>query len=55
MNLEIKTSFIGKSHDFLKNKPDRLNKKRIDKRVNDFSMLIPWVLIKNYLILDKEM
>ncbi len=34
MDLEIKTGFIGKSHDFFKDKPDCLNEKRIDERVN---------------------
>ncbi len=55
MHFKIEASFIGESHDFLEDKSDCLDEKRIDERVYDFTMLVSWMLIKYYLVLDEEM
>lgn len=54
MDFEIKTSLVGESHDFFENEPDRLDEERVDEGVNNFAVLVSGVLLKNNLILDKE-
>lgn len=54
MNFEVKTCFIGKSHDFFKNKSNRLNEKRVDKRVDDFPVFISGMLFEDNVILNKK-
>ena len=54
MNFKVKTSLITKPHNFLKNKPNILNKKGINKAINNLSMRMPRMLIQNNLILNKK-
>lgn len=55
MNLEVEASLASQSHDFSENKPYIFDKERIDKGVDNFSMLIPWMFLQNDVILNKEM
>lgn len=54
MNFKVKTCFIGKSHDFFKNKSNRLNEKRVDKRVDDFPVFISGMFFKDNMVLNKK-
>lgn len=54
MDFKVETGFIGKSHDFFKDESDRFNEKWIDERIDDFSMFVSGMLLKNDLILNKE-
>lgn len=55
MDLEIEASLVGESHNFFQDEPDSLDEKRIDKGVDDFTVLVSRMLFKNNLILNKEM
>ena len=54
MNFKIQTGLISKPHDFFENKPNRLDEKWIDERIDNFTMFVSRMLFKNNLILDKE-
>jgi hypothetical protein len=54
MYLKIETSLVGKPHNLLQDKPNRLDEERIDKRVNDFAVLVSRMLFEDDLILHKK-
>lgn len=54
MYFKIETSFIGKSHDLLENESNSLDEKRVNERVNDFTMLVSRMFIKYDLVLHEE-
>lgn len=54
MNFKIEACLIGKSHDFFENEPYRFDKKRIDEGINDFTMFVSRMFLKNNLVLDKK-
>lgn len=54
MYLKIEAGLISQSHYFLQGKSDILNEERVDERIDDFSMFISWMFIKDNLILHKE-
>lgn len=55
MDFEIETGFIGESHDFLEDEPDSFDKKRVNKRVNNFPVFVSGMLLQYDLVLNKEM
>ena len=55
MYFKVKACFASQSHDFLQDEPNWLNEQRVDQRVNHLRMVLSWVLIQDYVVLNKEM
>lgn len=54
MDFKVETCLIGKSHDFFEDEPYRFDKQWIDERINDFTVFVSWMLLKNDLVLNKK-
>ncbi len=55
MNFKEQAGFGSQSHDFSENVPHILDEERIDERVYNFSMFIPWMFLQDNMILHEEM
>ena len=55
VNFKEQAGFGSQSHDFSENVPHILDEERIDERVHNFSMFIPWMFLQDNMILHEEM
>lgn len=54
MYFKIETGLIGKSHDFFEDEPYGFDKQWIDERINDFTVFVSWMFLKNDLVLHEK-
>lgn len=55
MDFEVKTGLIGKPKNLFENESNIFDEERINKGVNNFSVLVSGMLVEDNVILNKEM